>query len=424
MLASCRAFEAPRQRVLIVGIDGASPRVLDTMFSMGKLENLKALADAGTYGPLRSETPYLLSPRVWTTVATGMIPDKHLIDGWVKVAKDGTAGLFYSSDRRGHALWNIVSDSGKRVAVVNWLVTYPPEKVNGIIVSDHTLPGEVEGKKYIGEIFAKGRGAEFRGVESAGSGTSPIYPEEWKKAVLDSRHEKAVLTKVASPFREGAAIGFDPFLHNLRDFWNTDQRLASITLEILERERPDVTMVLLQGIDRMSHFLFGCLDDPAKYPPTFQPTPEQRINCQSALYDYYEFSDQLIGRLLESFDDDDLIMVLSDHGFESGFSEFRTGDHSTEAAQDGICVVRGPRVIKHGPVAPMTVADVTPTVLAWMGLAQALDMDGKPAPFLEPGPAIQSVPTYDTKPIERLGDGKSGAEPQVIEQLRSLGYIE
>jgi len=59
----------------------------------------------------------------------------------VKVGTDAKADLFYGSDRRGLALWNILSDAGKSVALVNWLVTYPPELINGVIVTDHALAG-------------------------------------------------------------------------------------------------------------------------------------------------------------------------------------------------------------------------------------------------------------------------------------------
>jgi predicted AlkP superfamily phosphohydrolase/phosphomutase len=183
--------------------------------------------------------------------------------------------------------------------------------------------------------------------------------------------------------------------------------------------------VLLQGIDRTSHFLFGCLGSPTTYPEKFHPTFEQRANCQRALYDYYEFTDQLIGQLLMGFHDDDLVLVLSDHGFETRFEDYRTGGHSSEAASYGVCFARGPRV-KIGGTGAMTVADLTPTVLDWYGLPLGRDMDGKPAPFLEPPAKGRPAPiaTYDTVEVERLGDGSSGGESVVKEQLKSLGYLQ
>ena len=71
----------------------------------------------------------------------------------------------------------------------------------------------------------------------------------------------------------------------------------------------------------------------------------------------------------------------------------------------------------------MTVNDVTPTILTWLGLPVARDMDGRPAPFLEL-PTGEPVATYDTTPIERMGEGDSPAEQAILERLRALGYLD
>jgi predicted AlkP superfamily phosphohydrolase/phosphomutase len=420
-LGSCNKPSAGR--VLVIGIDGAAPAVIDELFAKGKLSNLRRLKERGAYGPIKSDTDALLSPRVWTTMATGKTPEKHGIVSWVKIAKDATADLFYSTDRTGLALWNILSDAGKSVAVVNWLITYPPEVINGVMVSDHALARELEGKKDIGEMFAKGAGANLNPVRDAENGASAVYPEDWAPRALAPAHAEAVLTNVVNPFLEGSPdIGFGEFMKNMRGFWEVDQRLVSITLEILAEKKPDVTMLLLQGIDRVSHFLYGCRQAPELDPPSFRINAQQRENCRKAIDDYYEFTDQLIGRLLAHFGEDDLVIVVSDHGFESEFHEYRTGGHSSEAASYGVCFARGPRVAS-ASVRDMKVADLSPTVLAWYGLPLGLDMDGKPASFLE-SLEIRTIATWDTRTVERLGEGKSGGELKVKDELRSLGYLQ
>ena len=67
--------------------------------------------------------------------------------------------------------------------------------------------------------------------------------------------------------------------------------------------------------------------------------------------------------------------------------------------------------------------DVTPTILAWLGLPVATDMDGKVPSFLVGG-AAGEVASYDTRPVERTTAAPSGAEQAIVEQLRSLGYLE
>jgi predicted AlkP superfamily phosphohydrolase/phosphomutase len=415
---------ASADRVLVVGIDGAAPAAIEHLFAQGKLKNLRALRDGGAYGPIKSDTEALLSPRVWTTMATGKFPSKHGIVSWVKIGKDATADLFYSTDRNGLALWNILSDAGRSVAVVNWLITYPPEIVNGVMVTDHALARELQGKRDIGEMFAKGAGVNLNPVQDAENGASAVYPEDWAPRALAPSHAETKLTTVENPFLETSPDnGFREFMTNLRGFWEVDQRLVSVTLEILEEKKPDVTMLLLQGVDRVSHFLYGCLQKPELDPPSFRIDAQQRDNCRKALYAYYEFTDQLIGRLLEGFTERDLVIVVSDHGFESEFKDYRTGGHSSEAASYGVCFARGRGVAPATTIEDMNVADLTPTILAWYGLPLGLDMDGKPATFLQ-SPAPRTIATYDTRTVERLVVGESGGEGKVKEELRSLGYLQ
>jgi hypothetical protein len=102
---------------------------------------------------------------------------------------------------------------------------------------------------------------------------------------------------------------------------------------------------------------------------------------------------------------------------------FLTGVHETGRARDGVVFARG-RGIGPAPARrPMGVDDVTPTVLAWLGLPLGRDMDGRPAAFLSL-PDVQHVATWDTRPIERLDATPSGAESEILEELEALGYLD
>jgi hypothetical protein len=69
------------------------------------------------------------------------------------------------------------------------------------------------------------------------------------------------------------------------------------------------------------------------------------------------------------------------------------------------------------------VVDVTPTLLAWLELPLARDMDGAPAGFLDV-PSRPPIDTYDTTPIERVGETSPETEQRLLEELRALGYLE
>ena len=115
----------PPGRVILIGIDGATLRIASPLLEAGRLPNLKRIADAGASGALRSFVP-LFSPRIWTTIATGKVPEKHGIAGFTFDDGDGQR-LYLSLHRESSALWNIVSDAGGVVGVVNWWNTYPPD---------------------------------------------------------------------------------------------------------------------------------------------------------------------------------------------------------------------------------------------------------------------------------------------------------
>ena len=145
--SGCQKSEATH-RVLLIGIDGAAPHLAFTWAKSGELPNLDEIARAGAVGKLEAHFP-LLSPRIWTSMATGKNPDRHGITSWV--TKDPEVlRLLTGRDRKVPALWNILSAAHRGVAVVNWLDTQPPEKIEGIMVSDFAIPGRRRGREAFG----------------------------------------------------------------------------------------------------------------------------------------------------------------------------------------------------------------------------------------------------------------------------------
>ena len=125
-------------RVIVLGLDGIDPDVVDLLLSEGELPNFARLRQGGAYGRLESSKP-LLSPIIWTTIATGKTPLEHGIAHFVAVNEKTGAELPVTSQmRRVKALWNVLSEAGRDVGVVGWWATWPAETVRGAVVSDHT----------------------------------------------------------------------------------------------------------------------------------------------------------------------------------------------------------------------------------------------------------------------------------------------
>ncbi|HJO22701.1 MAG TPA: alkaline phosphatase family protein [Myxococcota bacterium] len=412
--------ETPSGRVLVIGIDGASLRVIQPLMQQGRLPHLESIAQKGVSGPLKSHHP-LLSPRVWTSVATGKEPDKHGIKSWVKSTGPKTTRLLYSSDRKGHALWNILSEAGYTVGVVNWLMTYPPEVVHGVLVSDHTTSYEVDGKKYLARIFSGRSEPEPISVEEERNAVT--FPPSWQARSLSEHHTRGELTNVPNPFDGNTDLPGQDFLEQYSLFYEQDERFASIALEIELEIQPSLLMVLLQGIDRTSHFLWAGFEPAEAYSEKRRIDRRQQAAARAALETYYEFTDALIGLFLERYDEHDLVLVVSDHGFEAAETGVaHTGGHISAEAEDGIVFARGPGIEKTSKP-DMSVNDVTPLILAWLGEPLAQDMDGVVPGFFK-GNLVEPIETYDTTEIMRLEGSGSGSEEVLMEQLRQLGYVD
>ena len=125
-----------RAPLLVVGIDGGEWKVIRRLWSAGKLPHLKAIADRGVAATLR--TAYNASPVIWTTIATGVSPPVHGITDFVVATPQGDVPVS-STVRKVPALWNMLTRSGRRVAVLGWWGSWQAEQVNGVVLSDRVL---------------------------------------------------------------------------------------------------------------------------------------------------------------------------------------------------------------------------------------------------------------------------------------------
>src|SRR5207244_7565682 len=79
----------------------------------------------------------MLSPMLWTSIATGKFADKHGILGFLEPSADKSRALpVGSTTRTTKALWNILSQSGLRTHAIGWFASHPAEKLSGVCVSD------------------------------------------------------------------------------------------------------------------------------------------------------------------------------------------------------------------------------------------------------------------------------------------------
>jgi predicted AlkP superfamily phosphohydrolase/phosphomutase len=145
-------------RVIVVGLDGGTWSVLDPLLEDGHMPALKALRDGGCWGTLKSTIPPLTAP-AWASLITGKNPGKHGIYQFAPIDRSLYQGnvtrIVNSQTVQGATLWNILGAAGKRVGVMNVPLTYPPSKVNGVMVTGMLTPRQSEHFTYPPELSSR-----------------------------------------------------------------------------------------------------------------------------------------------------------------------------------------------------------------------------------------------------------------------------
>lgn len=259
-------------RVLVIGLDGAEPSLLGPWMDAGRLPNLSALRNRGAFLPCASTVPPATFP-AWTTCVTGVNPGRHGIVDFTVLDHEARALRFMNATRRdAPAIWSVLSAAGKRVCVLGVPATYPPETVNGVLVSGFDSP------------VAQGVDRSF------------VYPAE--------RYRQVCGWKFAD-FQEGS-IGpgwHKRALERLLEGVATKERIAT---ELLAEEPWDFFMLVFGESDTVSHHFWLFHD---KHSPRYRP------GFDDAIERVYQRLDTAVGRLVETAGDDVFVAVVSDHGF-------------------------------------------------------------------------------------------------------------
>jgi predicted AlkP superfamily phosphohydrolase/phosphomutase len=137
-----RDLPAVAERVLIIGLDGATWDVLDPLMGRGVMPHLQGLVQGGTSGILRSTVPPI-TPAAWTTFMTGKNPGTHgIIDFERYDVRTHKLSFNTTNCLAGlRSIWDILGDKGFRVGSLNVPMTYPPTPVHGFMISGFETPG-------------------------------------------------------------------------------------------------------------------------------------------------------------------------------------------------------------------------------------------------------------------------------------------
>ena len=273
-----RPLKPLADRILIIGLDGATFDVLDPMIESGRMPNFKRFMENGVSGILNSTRPPI-TPAAWTTFMTGKGPGRHGILDFEKYDVQTHRLTFNSTyEIREKTIWEILSEKGLRVGSINVPMTYPPKPVNGFMISGFETPSI---------------DAEF------------TYPKELKADILREIPNYNYRTNwKRKPFGGDAVLAenFDYICESFEQGWQ-------LTRYCGEKYGWDVMMVLYKLVDNLQHKAWKYLDPrtSGRYPRR----AEMAADCFKRL-------DEVLGKLFAYAEEREAtVLIMSDHGHGS-----------------------------------------------------------------------------------------------------------
>jgi predicted AlkP superfamily phosphohydrolase/phosphomutase/predicted Zn-dependent protease len=399
-----RLRKGPTWPVVIVGVDALDWRIAEPLMEAGRLRNLEKLIARGARADLRSARP-MLSPLLWTTMATGRRPEDHGVCDFLAVDPEtGRRMPITSAFRRVPALWNMAGEAGLDSAFVAWWATWPAEPVRGVIVSDRLAYSLAE--------------------TGPAPATRLAYPPSFEKEALALRVRPTdVDPGLVGSFAKDAREGDERIAH-LRRMLAGALTYHAVGMRLLEQGGTPLVGLYYELVDQAGHRFMHLA------PPKRADVSEEDYAAFSGAVDAaYELQDRFLGEIVAKAPESAVIIVVSDHGFLSGADRLPgTADVEGQPARWhrllGAFIAAGPPVDPATDLGIVTVEDIAPTVLHLLGLPVGEDMPGKARLALrEP---VLGVSSYDAV-IGVAHEPAPASSPQLdaaaLEELQALGYV-
>ncbi len=250
-------------KTMIIGIDGGDPNLIKEWVKKGELPNFKKIIDRGSFGKLRSTIPPITGA-AWSSFQTGTNPGKHGAFNWFKRIEDEyRSAPVNTTDISEPTLWDILSKFEKKVGVLGVPVTYPINETNGFIIPGLLTPYKAKKQSYPVDLID-----EIREMEP----DFKFSPKEW------TRGYKA-----------------KDWVDELVDDIGIKER---VSVNLMRNKPWDFMMVHFMETDQVQHFMWHYKDK--------DWCPILKI---------YKRIDKALATLVEELDEEDTLLIMSDHGF-------------------------------------------------------------------------------------------------------------
>jgi predicted AlkP superfamily phosphohydrolase/phosphomutase len=257
-------------KIICIGFDGATFDLIRPWISEGKLPNISNIMQDGVWGELESVIPPISAP-AWTSFMTGKNPGKHGIFGFKK-EKQGTYEEIFVNRKliKSETLWKGLSENKKKVIIINVPLTYPPEEVNGCLVSGMDTPSTKSSFTYPPQLKEE--------INKVTQGQYRIH-QHFGGYLTNDKRKKQALEEILSAI-------------------DIRTRVA----EYLMQKYPwDFFMIKFDNPDQVQHYFWKDMD-------------VKGSAFSNAILKVYEHLDSILGKFIKCLDEHTTLIVVSDHG--------------------------------------------------------------------------------------------------------------
>jgi hypothetical protein len=396
MMPSIKSLpDFPSSRLLLVGIDAATWKVIDRLFEEGKLAVTKRLVDEGVRAELFSPPPQV-SPAVWTTIVSGQPRQVHGVEQYLMMRLPGVRpfafealardkillGFFWvglagylagvvdgippTSDQvRAPRLWQLAGAAGLEVVLAGWPVTWPAQAAKGLTVSDGFGPGEFD-------VFLKSQRDEsslvFPKEELAWVRSFSIQPDPERLSLLGalSGMEPQELSQLKQ-YRYNRLLPPPAIL--LEKIAAADISRLHLVEKALGRFQPRLVLLTLNSADMAMHAFW-----PDRFPQDFGLERARHPAWGRLIDGAYELIDRGLGRLVAALPEPRVVLIVSDHGMSPQPGNFIWPGWHDERA---VLVISGGPIRKGAMLERADYLDLLPTMLYLLGLEIPAGLPGR-----------------------------------------------
>jgi len=163
------------------------------------------------------------------------------------------------------SLWQILGQQGKNSGVIGVPVTYPLKPIKGFMIPGLLTPVNAEKQSYPGDLI-----------------------DEIRKIVPDYKFSPKEWTR-----------GYEP-VEWVKELINDVKNKAQVSTYLMKKKAWDFMMVHFMESDQVQHFMWDKMEDDSDWNPVLE---------------VYQEIDRAIGKIHEEMDEDDNLIIMSDHGF-------------------------------------------------------------------------------------------------------------